>query len=407
MLFRYAAFGAILAFAGPPIYIHVPKLYTDLHGIDVGTLGVILLLLRSVDFIQDPLLGYIIGRSDKSQRFVISIGLGALLAIGMLLLFIPSIPISVHLWLALSLVIVFTGFSGFQILYYSTGVGLARDDHSHEIVASWREAGILVGICAACVAPIMLSEYYGLGNGYFLYSVLFCVLLFIALWGLRYVWEIGYTTSINGTSFFSLLKDKILSRLFVIGFFNTLPVGITATLFLFYVEDRLEAPSHAGIMLLLFFLCAAVAAPFWGRVAQIFGIKQTMILGMLLSILAFSIAWGLGPGDYLIFYIVCAVSGAALGADMTLLPAMISKRLEYIGKGAEQTFGIWGFVNKSTLAIAAGVVLPALSFSGFVSNSENSNEALSALSFYYAALPCLLKLFAVFTLLVTTVEDEM
>ena len=43
MLWPYALFGAAVAFAGPPIYIHTPNLYASQHGITLGALGAILL----------------------------------------------------------------------------------------------------------------------------------------------------------------------------------------------------------------------------------------------------------------------------------------------------------------------------------------------------------------------------
>mgnify|MGYP000028266582 CR=1 FL=1 len=42
----------------------------------------------------------------------------------------------------------------------------------------------------------------------------------------------------------------------------------------------------------------------------------------------------LGPGDIIPFALICVASGAALGADMTLLPAIFSARMERIAPGA-------------------------------------------------------------------------
>ena len=44
--------------------------------------------------------------------------------------------------------------------------------------------------------------------------------------------------------------------------------------------------------------------------------------GMALSILAFGCALTLGAGDTAAFAVICVASGAALGADLTLLPAL-------------------------------------------------------------------------------------
>ena len=406
MLIRYALFGSALAFAGPPIYIHIPKLYSELHGVELSLLGFLLLALRSVDFIQDPLLGWAISRTEKYKRNMLALGFAGLLCAGMIALFYPQPLLSPAMWLCFSLVVVFTGFSGLQILYYSSGVAMTAQQTSHEKIASYREAGILFGICAACVAPIFFASQVGEKQGYFIYSLLFCLFLLTTMFMMQNHWKQNVQNNTISDSYSDLLNDRIFVSLLAIGFLNTLPVGITSTLFLFYVDDLLNAPEHAGYMLLLFFLSAAIAAPLWGKIAQQFGSKPTMIVGMFLAIITFIVAWKLQAGDYQIFYIVCITSGAALGADMTLMPAMLSTRLETLTKGAERAFGLWGFVNKSTLALAAGIILPALSLSGFSSNAQNTPDALNALSFYYAAVPCLLKFVAIIALLLTPLEEK-
>jgi glycoside/pentoside/hexuronide:cation symporter, GPH family len=127
---------------------------------------------------------------------------------------------------------------------------------------------------------------------------------------------------------------------------------------------------------------------------------------MALAIAAFLWAATLGAGDTLAFALICVASGAALGADMTLLPALFARRLAAIGQGTEgAAFGLWSFVSKLSLALAAATLLPALSAVGFAPGAANPEPALLALSLLYAALPCALKLMAI-TLLARTPLPE-
>ncbi len=135
-------------------------------------------------------------------------------------------------------------------------------------------------------------------------------------------------------------------------------------MFLFFVESRLNAPEMAGPFLLLFFLSAALAAPLWGRAAERFGAKQVLLIAMFLAILAFASAVTLGTGDVWAFGLICVASGAALGADMTLLPALFARRMELISPGASEGFGLWSFVSKFTLALAAVAAAGRGRFSG-------------------------------------------
>ena len=109
---------------------------------------------------------------------------------------------------------------------------------------------------------------------------------------------------------------------------NAAPVAVTSTLFLFFVESRLDAPGWEGPLLLLFFISAAGAAPVWGMIAERIGAKKALLAAMVLAIVAFSFALLLGTGDTIAFALICLASGAALGADLTLLPAIFARRME-------------------------------------------------------------------------------
>ena len=111
-------------------------------------------------------------------------------------------------------------------------------------------------------------------------------------------------------------------------------------------------------------------------------------------------------GDTLVFALICATSGAALGADMTLLPAAFARRLETISPGATEGFGLWAFVSKFTLAFAAVTLLPVLDAVGFVPGAENTISSLNALTLAYAGVPIFLKLVAIGLLCVTPLTED-
>ena len=114
---------------------------------------------------------------------------------------------------------------------------------------------------------------------------------------------------------------------------------------------------------------------------------------MVIAIASFFWAYYLGPGNAGAFVAICIASGIALGADMMLLPALFSEQQARSGSDAAMSFGLWNFAGKATLALAAGVVLPLLGMSGFAP-SNATDAGLRALGFYYAIVPCGLKVAA-------------
>jgi len=158
------------------------------------------------------------------------------------------------------------------------------------------------------------------------------------------------------------------------------------------------------VLLLLFFISAAVAAPIWGFLAQKHGIKPVLLCAMILAVLAFAIAITLGSGDTLLFALVCIATGAAMGADLTLLPAAFATRMAKIAPNAAEGFGLWALVSKLSLAFAAVLLLPMLERAGFTSGGENTQSALWLLTILYAAVPCGLKCLAIALLATTKFE---
>lgn len=404
-LWRYAVLGMVIAFAGPPIYIHTPKVYGDLHGLSLGVMGAIFLGLRLFDFLQDPLLGWAIARYPQKQK-LFTLGFALMFGIGMLMLFSPNPSINTGLWLAASLFLVFTGFSGLQILYYSMGLGIAeRENMSHAKIAAWRETAILVGICTACVVPTVLALMFAPLRAYWVYALLFSGTLLVALFLSRSVWHYAIPQEGTKLSLAPFKTHKTLRWLAFIGIINSIPTGITSTLFLFYVEDRLGSTFHAGPMLLVFFLSAALASPFWGYLASKMSAKTALMTGMVLVTPAFILAATLNTGDFTAFYIICIASGIALGADMTILPAILSNELAQSGMKSSLAFGLWGFITKLSFALGAAIALPTIAMFGYSPGIENSEPALRGLALTYALIPCILKLVAVGFIAISPIQS--
>ena len=136
------------------------------------------------------------------------------------------------------------------------------------------------------------------------------------------------------------------------------------------------------------------SAPVWSWASARFGARQVLLLAMSLAIVSFVGAYSLPVGAAWRFGMMCAASGAALGADMVILPALFATALMKQGVATGMGFGVWAFAAKISLALAAAIVLPALQYAGFSPGGANTADALQRLNFLYALLPCALKLLA-------------
>ncbi|MEF3047996.1 MFS transporter [Pseudotabrizicola sp. L79] len=405
-LWPWSVFAALIACAGLPIYIHAPKFYVDEYGVGLAALGAVLALLRLVDVVQDPFLGWL-AEAGRGKRSLLVTGAVGVMMAAMLALFAVPPPVAPLAWFALSLACLFSAFSFLTIVFYAQGVARAKTlgPKGHLRLAGWRETGSLLGVSVAAVAPVALAAVTD--QPFTAFALGFALLAVIAALAMRHEWEGAAKMAPAPVMplFRRALADRVARRLLAIALVNAAPVAVTSTLFLFFVESRLGAPGWEGPLLLLFFLSAAASAPLWGRLAAQIGEKRSLMAAMALAIAAFLWAVLLQAGDMAAFAVICLASGAAMGADLTLLPALFARRLAQLGDGGEGAgFGLWSFVSKLALALAAAILLPALQWAGFTPGASNDAAALWALTLLYAALPCGLKLLALALVATTDLE---
>ncbi len=389
---RVSLYALMLAAAGLPLYIHLPRFATAELGLSLSTLGVILAGIRIMDFAQDPALGWLVDRFPAQKpafAALASVGMG----LGFLMLYTLQPDPTSLLWFVLALVLVFTAYSLGTILFYGQSAALGGDEAGVISLAGYREVGTLSGIILAASAPALLARVGGGSNGYPAFGLLLGAICLVAWLVSRPLWR--HRTAADQPLSLSTLRSSGALGLLALAFVNALPVAITSTLFLFFVEDRLGLPDLAGPFLILFFLAAGLSVPLWTRASARFGAASVLVPAMGLAILSFIGAAVLPTGAGLGFALICVGSGAALGADMVILPVLFTSALHRANLQAGRGFGLWSFASKLALASAAVLLLPLLDRAGYQPGAENSAAALTTLTLAYAVLPCVIKCAAI------------
>lgn len=391
---RYGLLGLPLAFAALPLYVLLPNHYARSYGLPLAALGTLLLAVRLLDAVADPWIGRWCDRLHaRSPTAVLRFGAvaGALLAAGFVLLFFPPVRSTPALlaWAAGALALTSLAFSALTIAHQAWGAMLGGDAAQRSRIVAWREGWGLAGVLLASVLPLVLG---------------LPVTAAVLVAALALAWH-AWTRAPRPASARAPadadarlpLRQPAFRRLLGIFLLNGIASAIPATLVLFFVQDRLRAPpAMEPLFLATYFLCAALALPWWVRLVPRFGLAPTWIAGMLLAVLAFAGAGLLGPGDAWAFLVVCALSGIALGTDLALPGALLAGTIAgcgHQGRADGAYFGWWNLAGKLNLALAAGLALPALAFAGYVPGSR-APGALQALTAAYCVLPCVLKLAA-------------
>jgi len=398
---RYGALGLPLAFVALPLYVLLPNHYASELGLPLAAVGALLLAARLVDALADPWIGR---RCDhwfahSPRRVVTAAAIAAVvLAIGFRALFVPprlDTP-TLWIWCAVSLVVTYLAYSVLGVLHQSWGARLGGAERQRASVVAWREAAGLVGVLVATVLPALV--------GLPAMTVVFAGVLAGGVWLLAQAPRPPVQAAARADPLTVPLRTPAFRRLLAVYLVNGVASAVPATLVLFYVRDRLQAPAWEPAFLALYFAAGALSMPLWVRAVGRLGLERAWLAGMALSVAAFVWAALLGAGDVAAFAAVCAASGLALGADLALPGALLAGVIQQAGHRGRHDgayFGWWNLATKLNLALAAGVALPLLQAFGYQPGTRDE-AALQTLTLAYAALPCALKLAAA-ALLVATI----
>jgi len=398
--------------AALPIYVHVPKFYSDVVGLNLMAIGGLLLAARLFDAIQDPLLGYISDRyRDARMGRMLWVILGTpFLAAGMYGLFHPPQwdQSLMAWWLVAMLFLVYTAFSMLQISYQAYGAEISDDPLERTRVTSWREGLGLIGVFLAAALPEILSKQHGQRQGFAEFSTIFVPLLFLmvaatVIFSPRAVARTEAATKDVLRAMWKPLNNPLFKKLLIIFVFNGIAASIPATLVLFFIDDVIKAPQLSAHFLIAYFAAGAFGMPLWVILSARIGKGRAWCVGMVVSIVAFMWTFTLNAGDTTPFMIICIMSGLGLGADLALPPSILADVIDDddkrgLGRNEGAYFGLWNLVTKMNLALAAGIALPSLALLGYTPGAVQAPNALFYLAGVYALLPCLLKAVAVIAL---------
>lgn len=393
-LAAYAAFALPLLMTALPLSILLADFYAAHTALSLSAVGAVLLATRLVDAVADPLLGAWVDLQKARGAYLRPVALGApALAAGFALVFFPpaATPWITGIWLFCTLVLAYLGFSLAGVAYQAWGAALARDDAGRARVTAAREGVGLLGVLAGGSLPLVLGH----GATALLLALLLAggTLLLARAAPRPPAAPRAQPVRRSLLSFAVPLAHGNARALLALFATNAAAPSITATVFIFFVADRLQLPQHAPWFLAVYFIAGAAGMPLWARLARRYSLHALWLLGMLAAVAAFVWAYWVPPGAVWAFMAICALSGLAFGADLALPPALLARVIDtngHLGRHEGAYFGLWNFVNKLVLAAAGAAALALLEGLGYARGARDA-QALAAV---YALLPCALKLAA-------------
>ena len=404
-----------LAVVGIPVYVYIPKFYSDVVGIDIAVMGVILLAVRVFDAVSDPLIGVL---SDHTRtrfgrrRPYVLIG-GCAVALAMYMLFTPpGNPSENHtVWFGVWLFALFLCWTIVTVPYESLGPELTFDYNERTSLFAVRDGLLIAGTLFAAISPAVIGAIFATGTSpdgerrkFFWLAVCYAPLIIgTCVWCTYRIREpkvlprdIAATPTLKGWR--SIGANRPFMILLVAYTISAIGSNLPATLILYYVEYVLQS-TRADLFLILYFVTGILFLPAWIKYANRYGKKPAWLLSMAINTGVFLGVFFLGPGDEWIYGILVVGSGLGFGATLALPSAIQADVIDYdellTGSRREGLYiGIWSVAKKLAAAIGVGTALAFMGSAGYEPNRDQPENVVLTLRILYALVPCLCSIVA-------------
>jgi GPH family glycoside/pentoside/hexuronide:cation symporter len=412
----YAMPAFALAVVGIPVYVYIPKFYTDIVGVDIAVVGYLLFGVRIFDAVTDPIIGW---WSDRSNNFMgrrrpYILSGSFMLALSMFFLFGPPQGATTFMqtvWFAVWIYLLFFFWSIAAVPYESLGPELTRDYNERTSLFALRDGFLIAGTLVAAAAPSIVKAIWNLDGSpagerktFLRMALLYAPLLIGAcgfcVYRLKERASTANSVRLKVSGSLKMIRRNrpfmILLTAFTI---SALGSNLPAALILYYVQYVLEA-SHADFFLMAYFVTGIVFLPLWIRIAASIGKKTAWLLSMAINTAAFLGVYFLNAGDEWIYGILVVASGIGFGATLALPSSLQADVIDYdemvSGRRREgQYMGMWSVAKKLSAAVGVGTGLTVLGLVGYVPNVEQSETVKWVIRSFYALIPSICNLAAI------------
>lgn len=406
-LIRFSAVALPLAGAGLPIAVYLPPIFARDFGLSLTTIGLIFLLGRLWDAINDPIIGALSDRTRTRfgrRRPWIAVS-GVIFALATIFLFFPPDSVS-PTYLAVTLFVFYIGWTGVQIPFLAWSGEVSGQYHQRTRIATYQTVMTASALLAVLILPAV-ADQVSPGDGRLQLTLMGGLILATVLPGLLLtLTALPEDQPVQAPEPFRLREtvtaifgNALLLRVLASDFAVSLAQAIRSTLIVFFVTFYMGRPDWAAGLFLFQFVFGILAGPIWLRIGLKLGKHRTAVAGELVQV---GVNLGLllvTPDTFGLLLALTLLQGLAQGSGNLMLRAIVAdvadkQKLE---TGEERTglyYSVFSLSGKAAGALAVGITLPLLAWLGFDPKAVNSPAALSWLHLLFALGPAVAHAFS-------------
>lgn len=402
----YSAGGFAITLLISSTALFLLNFYTDVALVPPAIASSALLIGKTWDTINDPLMGWLSDRTrSRHGRRRVYLVYGALpLALTTLLLF--AVPRGLDsfwafVWIALTYSIFDTLFTLVSVPYNALGSEMTDDYDERTSLMAVGAVGTVLGYMLGGVATrTLVSRFTDPGVGYLAVGAIFGALaglgLALVAWRVREPRRaiLPAPQPFVGAIWATLRNGPF--RVLLIAF-SLVRLGFTLlqTMLIYHVTYVLGGMLPVETVLVILFVIIGIGVPVWKRVADRWGKAFGYGLGIGLSAVGIGGLYVADAGSPWLIYVLIGVTGMGMSAHWVLPWALLPDVVDAGPAGAREAgvyYGVYGLTDKIMRTL--GVTLPGyvLQAVGYVPNVAQSPDVLTAIRGLFALAPALLLL---------------
>lgn len=397
----FSCLSAPLAMVGFAVVSFVPTFYAIDMGLGLAVVGGVFMFGRFFDVFTDPLIGALSDRTGGAR--------GPRLP--WMLFSFPSVLL--FAWLLLSpsdnvgpiyLFCVLSGYllsvTAFDVPYSSIGLEISPYPHERSVLAGTKAVFQILGALAASLAPVIIGTQMGL-------SLSSLVLIFLASMPLAMaaflIWTPRHANSSDQAhpgvlnSWRACLRKNTFRKLMIAFFLVQAANAMTVGLLVLFVTHVLQTPELVGQMFLMLLLATAFFVPLWVLLSKKVGKRRTWTIAIVFGAVLLAASYTVGAEETLLMQVICIGLGGCMTCDAVMPTSILA---DIVAQDEADSGHPWAASylalknagSKMAFVAPMGVAFPVLGWAGFDKSATGSPEALSLLVFFFAGLPCLLRL---------------
>ncbi len=386
-----------------PALVFIPRFYTSDVGVPIAVVSTVILAVRLMDVVTDPLMGYISDRTNlRMGRRRPWVMLSApIMMLGIYQLYMPPEGAGgLHMFVWMFVISIAT--TMMLIPYYAWGAELSTNYHERSRITGWRAAMGALGNFIAQAAPAGALFFFAIGGTAAVLEIVGVTMLIImpiaVLLTVTFTPESKHATRsvtpiLPGLRL--MMKNAPFLRLITVFAIGFIGLSITTPLYIFFVADVLGSEDESIYMLMCFYLSNILSIPFWVWLSGKIGKHKAYIVSFATIGFAHPFYLLLGHGDIWWMLPITVATGFAAGGFSQTLPNSMKADvidLDHVNSGenrAAQFFAAWSFIQKLAASLGTAIALYSLDLIGFEAGADvvNTEEAMFGLRFLFSTFP--------------------